>query len=192
MCPEVCGACPREGVTSRAPAGRPDRSDGTKRPTRIPAGLETGARAFGKSPRAGGRRLSHTLLKHAGRQSPASRTPLRPPGGNAVALRPLLQPHPFVIPDTRLRGRRLLPREGGAQIRAPYTQDQPESRRDPFRSLDSNRDYGSRTYARLKAGHPSGMTITSSCSGEREPMPRTSNFPGRSPGTHRRCRILIR
>ena len=63
LCPEVCGACPREGVTSRAPAGHPARSDGTKRPTRIPAGLETGARASGKSPRAGGRRLSHTFKK---------------------------------------------------------------------------------------------------------------------------------
>ena len=85
----------------------------------------------------------------------------------------------LVIPATRLRGHRLLPREGGAQIRDPYTQDQPESRRRHFRWLDSNRDYGSRICARLKAGHPSGMTIRRSCSGERERICRT-----RKMGTH--------
>ena len=106
LCPEVGGACPREGVTSRAPAGRPARSDGTKRPTRIPAGLETGARAFGKSPRAGGSRLSHTLRNHAGRQSPAARTPLIPPRWKPVELHPF-PPHSMGrCPRSGRRGRR--------------------------------------------------------------------------------------
>jgi hypothetical protein len=42
------------GVGSAEPVrDEPGWSDGTKRPTRVPPGLETGARASGKSPRAG-------------------------------------------------------------------------------------------------------------------------------------------
>ena len=44
LCPEVCGACPREGVTSRAPAGPSPGARGTRsRPCWHPGG-------FGASP----------------------------------------------------------------------------------------------------------------------------------------------
>ena len=52
-------ACPGRGVTSRALAGRPFRSDGTTRPTRIPDWIGNGAERQRENCTCGTSRMSH-------------------------------------------------------------------------------------------------------------------------------------